>query len=380
MDKKALGQRIRQLREARGMGVVSLASKMGFNSHQLVGRIEEGEREVKAAEIAKLAGIFGVPLSHFFKETSPKGCDVPLVLWRSEPEEAERIAQEARFFQMCNDRNLFTRLLGISDSGSLPLPRCGADHVYASRDAVYQLAENVRNALNLGDFPSRVLTKVLSERYGARFFETTSGGSAACTWVNDIPYILVNTEEVPWRQHFSIAHELYHLLTWHDGIVELSRSDPDHKQRDEKNADAFAAGLLMPTEKVKGELHRLCPDGKLSMAALVSLARSFDVSLSACIYRLVKMGCFPYETANRLASNSELSMLDSQTPRLRNDHSMEIREPFLHLGFLCLQKGKISRAKLAKALNVPLVDLPTILADAGFFEMETEESVDLNNF
>lgn len=109
----------------------------------------------------------------------------------------------------------------------------------------------------------------------------------------------VNSADSPTRQRFTIAHELGHLLM-HEGrpmIVEklvrvnLRRTSTVASEREEREANQFAAELLMPEELVRREVTKLV--GEQSLVSdrwlVAELAKRFDVSGQAMEYRLVNL-------------------------------------------------------------------------------------------
>lgn len=111
----------------------------------------------------------------------------------------------------------------------------------------------------------------------------------------------VNSAEPPTRQRFTIAHEIGHLLL-HEGRplivdrhVRVDRRDSSSStgtKREEVEANAFAAELLMPEEMVRRHAEELVrDDGSLPADRLVNrLAREFDVSGQAMEIRLGALG------------------------------------------------------------------------------------------
>jgi Zn-dependent peptidase ImmA (M78 family) len=103
------------------------------------------------------------------------------------------------------------------------------------------------------------------------------------------------------RQRFTIAHEIGHYVLHRAsgplfidnntyGIV-MARDEASStgEVRREREANAFAAALLMPTELIE----KAVSDKHLDLAdesALLELAREFDVSALAMTYRLVNLG------------------------------------------------------------------------------------------
>jgi len=109
-------------------------------------------------------------------------------------------------------------------------------------------------------------------------------------------YIGVNSSDHPNRQRFTIAHELGHFVL-HRGIsihvdkdfrVNL-RDGASSKgvDRDEMEANRFAAELLMPTRFIVRDLDQL---RDANQAALDSVARRYKVSPHAMKIRLGNFG------------------------------------------------------------------------------------------
>jgi len=117
----------------------------------------------------------------------------------------------------------------------------------------------------------------------------------------------VNSAQASTRQRFTIAHELGHYVLAHKGEIFVDQTvrrqavtiRHDNKSSlgtdsNEKDANAFAAELLMPEEliynAVRKHLHKV---GEIDPETLVSqLAMEFDVSSEAMQYRLTNLGLF----------------------------------------------------------------------------------------
>lgn len=100
--------------------------------------------------------------------------------------------------------------------------------------------------------------------------------------------IIVDTDDEPARQAFTVAHELGHHFL-HEGKTEkevylrfYSERLSFEEKQEEVHANLFAASLLMPEEMVRKEWAQN-PDERL-------LANKFGVSQSAMYYRLKNLG------------------------------------------------------------------------------------------
>lgn len=109
---------------------------------------------------------------------------------------------------------------------------------------------------------------------------------------DDLNFVIVNSEHRLSKQHFTIAHELYHLFVQKDFVSEISNAGKfDRKNKIEYEADWFAAFLLMPEEGLlqlipKEELSK----NKISLATIVKIEQYFACSRTALLIRLDEMG------------------------------------------------------------------------------------------
>ncbi|MTD33254.1 ImmA/IrrE family metallo-endopeptidase [Paludibacterium denitrificans] len=104
------------------------------------------------------------------------------------------------------------------------------------------------------------------------------------------PIMRVNEWDAPVRQRFTIAHELGHYALGHlreDG-QKFFRDDRSHysmsASRLERDANHFAASILMPTDAV----HYVIQNGHAT--TLPALTEMFGVSRAAMQYRAANLG------------------------------------------------------------------------------------------
>lgn len=115
--------------------------------------------------------------------------------------------------------------------------------------------------------------------------ETTSG----LTFIEGtVKAIGVNSRHAPTRQRFSIAHELGHYLNGHESYdsggthVESQPSYLDPQQRQEIEANEFAAELLLPSDWLKRDVAEFGADGTV-------LAKRYGVSEQAMWIQLLNL-------------------------------------------------------------------------------------------
>ena len=99
-------------------------------------------------------------------------------------------------------------------------------------------------------------------------------------------FMLVNSNQPKCRQHFTIAHELYHLFI-DPNPMPHNCSAEGRKNDAEQCADAFAQMFLMPADGVR----QMIPDnelisGHVSLASVLRIEHYFSVSHAAVLNRL----------------------------------------------------------------------------------------------
>ena len=111
-------------------------------------------------------------------------------------------------------------------------------------------------------------------------------------------FILVNSQQIRARQHFTIGHELYHLFEQPDFSFMLCKAGRfDKKDREEYNADVFSSFLLMPEAGVLSSIpeEELARGGTIGLPTIVRLEQHFGVSRRALLIRLDKLGLIDYD-------------------------------------------------------------------------------------
>jgi Zn-dependent peptidase ImmA (M78 family) len=234
------------------------------------------------------------------------------------------------------------------------------------------LASKIGNMLNLGSRPALSLQKVMEQILQIKilFIELSDFGSAAATVHPELgAAIVVNNEEAPWRINFTLAHELFHVITWDTFSPAEMEADEQLFTDIEKKADRFASALLLPEAEVRQELTKKIMEQKLPLSDIVDVAREFGVSTSAILYRMANLRLIPWDKANELSKNDELTMIDR---RIRKDSAIDVpvSERFISLSAKCLRKGLISRGKFAEILSIDRADIDEFLEYRGLAEKE----------
>lgn len=101
-------------------------------------------------------------------------------------------------------------------------------------------------------------------------------------------FLMINSNSTLGRQHFTIAHELYHLLYDENPSPHVCCGNTT---TEEANADIFASALLMPRDGVYTMLsNEEIIDHKIKITTILRIEQLFQVSRSMLLYRLKGMG------------------------------------------------------------------------------------------
>ena len=364
-----IGQRIRAAREQRKISQAKLAEALGWKHHQIVCDLEQGKREIKAHELYEIAKFLHVDFNTLLGSKEP--AYEPYVLWRQKPPQNEKIL-EAQFLKQCNRYVWLEKILGGTTEQPAvffeEVPKRNIQLSSFTLEQAYQLAEAIRQHMNLGDFPASQLVNVLEERYGIKFLidGNTIKSPAACSRSDKGCFILLNGQDVEGRQYFSIAHELFHLITWDEKMLQLVDTKPQLHEKNEQFANAFAAGLLVPKEKLQIEAARICSHQPISAADVVALAEQFQVSKEAMLYRMFNVNLIANKPFNEL--KEQLQKL-SCSKAVSQNISLTLKSKFVRLVYLAYEHIKISRSKAAELLDIDLCDLSSFFNSYGFIEI-----------
>lgn len=238
-------------------------------------------------------------------------------------------------------------------------------------------ANEIRKQLGLSAFEPIDIIKALKEIEDVNFVlkPFKSGISGMFLRLERTEVIVLNTERTLGHQRFTAAHEYHHLrfdggMT--AGICHVGSLEQDNVR--EREADRFAANLLMPEDGITTSLLRRT-QGKRSiiMDDVVHLEQRFGVSRMAMLVRLRQLGMLPereylemrdwpvIRTARVLGYNADL---------YRPTHEENVVSSYAEKAKIALELGHISEGRYRQLL------LEAGLADLLYGEeFETTETV-----
>ena len=351
-----LALRIRERREQLRMTQQQLAQAAGLGASQSVSDIEREKRDIRAYELGPIAKALHWNLTDLFGDMEEdEEAEEPVVAWRSKPEDMAKAAQdEARFRQLWENYHLAEIWADEVLAEELPeiSHRGGKFDIHWART----VAEEARQALGLGSLPASALLQTLEERYGVKiFFLDDLSGSAASSRGPFGVAIALNAKERPWRRNYSLAHELFHLMTWKLLGPETSDTTGTWSTHIEKLAEAFASSLLLPEDAVRKSLDRRREEQGISQSSLIDMAREFAVSSEALLWRLVSLEILKEKQVRELLAGSGFRAMDRMSFPSSAKPDL-YPERFFRLLEVAYRDGEVSMGRVAEMTGYNLAE------------------------
>jgi Zn-dependent peptidase ImmA (M78 family)/DNA-binding XRE family transcriptional regulator len=255
-------------RQAREMSQVQLAAAAGV-SQGYISKAENGVIEVAPDALDRIATALRFTPSFFVQADRVTG---PVCLHHRKRQSMPVKRLEAIHAELNIARMQALKLLhGVEIQTEYEFPRLDID-LYSSVEEIAQLVRS-HWGVPLGPFEN-VVTAI--ERAGGIVllspFETDKL-DAISLWTSERPFFYVNTNIPGDRLRWTLAHEIGHMIMH-------SAPSPDQ----EKEADRFAAELLMPGQEIRPEL------ANLTLPRLAILKPRWKVAMSALIRRAHQLG------------------------------------------------------------------------------------------
>lgn len=306
-----VGSRVALARERAGFTQQFLADRLGVH-RSAVTRVELGQRQLDALELAQIADALGRPVEWFLTEppaalASRRGGLASDADVQGLDDELERTGRDVELLVELNDLALPAALL---PSGVTTVDEAEAG------------AAEARVLLDRGEGPLADLQSAV-EALGLLAFSFDLGPSVidgGYLRVDEVGVALVNGTADAGRRRFTLAHELgQHLLADEytaDFGLGSARSDR------EALLDAFAVHFLMPAPSVRARFQELSSEYRDARRRFVVLAAEYRVSWSAVIGHAANL---------ELISRDDFRLLEARRPSPADYFEMGVRfEEELH--------------------------------------------------
>lgn len=361
IEPAVLGERLAEARRARGLTQRQTADELGV-ARTTITAMEKGERRPRAAELVKLARLYGRPIQDLVRAESDTRPDF-VVQFRAVRggDDASANVDIQRFEQFCRWYAELEEELGAPLARRYPAVY---DISGASPErAAEEVATSERNRLGLGDGPIGNLWGLLETDIGLRVFAMPmSNARIAGMFLYTEEYggcIAVNANQPEDRRRWSGAHEYAHFLTerYKPEITIPSRAKRVPEK--ERFADAFARHFLMPASGLsrRFEAMRRAKNSPITPTDVLALGHLYGVSFQAMTWRLEELKLLPAGTWDRLqemgfkpARARELVGLPVSESTLSN---LPMR--YVALAVQAFEQGLLSEGQLAERLGTDRV-------------------------
>ena len=353
MSSDFIGKRLRAIRESKSISQDTAAERLGINDRQTISAIETGHRRMSVDELLLAADVFDVSVGYFTDPFRLEG--EGQFSWRANGAKPSELKEwEARagswiaLFRTLRERmNMQQPLLRHSLSLSKQ----------SSFEDASTTGERFCSEFELGENPAKQLDKLMESHLNYLVLSADMGLniSGAAVRVSDLDAVLVARNEITGRRNFTLAHELFHMLTW-DAMPPSHVEESGVRKRNhvETLGDNFASALLMPSYV----LQRYGSWTDLSIGQLInklnSVATELGVTSQALKWRLVNVGSLKRLTANAIADrslrNNGNGKKDEEIPALFSKHYIEV------IG-RAIDAGHVSVRRVVDVLDMTFEDL-----------------------
>jgi Zn-dependent peptidase ImmA (M78 family)/transcriptional regulator with XRE-family HTH domain len=296
-------------REAAGLTQTAIAEHAGV-SQSLMSKIENGFEEPSHQFVTRTAEFCDVPTEFFVQVDVIQSDNLYDIFHKKRLTLPQKPLKKAN----ANAKKIRMEVGRLLRSVEVPAPRPFPSLSLDEYDSPAEIATLTRSiwSLPVGPLPNLVEaveatgTPVILADLG---HEKLRAMSMAGVKGDNAHIIAINSRLPASAQRFALAHEVGHLIM-HDGVA-----SPDM----EKEADQFAAGLLMPASEIAPQLRNV------RFRDLGELKRRWRVSLAALIYRAHFLGLITERHYRTL--NMSLNKLPSG--RKREPGEFDVEQPLM---------------------------------------------------
>jgi len=199
--------------------------------------------------------------------------------------------------------------------------------------------------------------------------------SGMCIKSNDNPVIAINSGMSMGRQHFSMAHELFHLY-YDKSTTSICSKKIGYGKEIEKQADQFASYFLIPPNALKDKIKQLKIDRErtLSIEDIVKIEQYFMVSRQAILFRLIEDNEISIHDVEEMKQN----VIQSATCFGYSDtlyKPLPELKQYMTYGYLIKQTNEAYKSKLISTGKYNEILLSAFRADIVYGTEEEEEEI-----
>lgn len=319
-------------RERQGLTTSDVATRSGFTKLDLW---ETGEGRPTMNQLRSLAHFYKRPSALFYMKNPPDE-ESEIVDFRSEkdkenfPLSSETYAEIRTCISKRNSALELAEVLNEPVTTNLPRLNHKADMEKEADDLRTLLNVDIQEIINLKGDKSVLnywIKKIESRNILVFRSHTLNGWNPSFREIRgtgryfpEFPWILLNSQEHPRGQLFTLGHELAHLLLHSQAVCSLNEEQTNFHRDTERLCNSFSAALLLPAGDVK-EIVRISGlniHTKNGLDLLVdTIQKSFGVSREAIARRLVSLDFIPWQRYQEIRQHQ----MEALTKKRRTESS-----------------------------------------------------------
>jgi Zn-dependent peptidase ImmA (M78 family) len=291
-------------RESRGLTQTQLATKAGL-SQAAISKMESGMADLPDERLTQFAEILGYPKAFFYRTAQRVGYESPCFFHRKRQSMPIRKLREIEARINVQHLQVERLLQGVEIDTEVCFDRLDITEYGGSAEEIARLVR-YRWRLPLGPIPNLVRAVEAAGGLVVRSSFGTRKLDAVSLWPRGSrPVFFINEEMPAERVRYSLAHEIGHVVM---------HTEPSQNQ--EREADRFAAELLMPEAEIRDDLR------SVTLERLIPLKLYWRVSMAAIVKHAYSIEAITYNQYRRL--NTVLSQMGYRT---KEPHPLPPEEP-----------------------------------------------------
>jgi Zn-dependent peptidase ImmA (M78 family)/DNA-binding XRE family transcriptional regulator len=360
-DELALARRLAIARAQARLSQSEVAEALAI-PRSAVSLIESGVRSISGIELARLAELYGEPVTDLLYAAELEGDEdetrqaAVLSYFRAagelRPQHEAWLTDAAERWR--DYAHLEQAVHGVQRY-ELPTYRVPPGRPYEQGE---RLAEQERRRLGIGITPIRSVIALLEDE-GVKVLMVPFDGVddvSGCYFFSEElgPCVIINAHEPPSRRRFTAAHEYAHFLV-DRAPVEGEICDHDRsKEPFEQRANAFAASFLLPARGIEETLTDATVERwHLGPEDVVLLMYRFGVSYEAVLWRLLNLDWIKPHQREALSEVASTRVAENLG---YGDQKPGATEPkpsrFRKLALEAWRVGKLTKDEVARHLDI----------------------------
>lgn len=316
--------RIKQARVSRGYSMGELGDLVGV-SRQAISKYEIGTYTPTEAVLSRIASVLRYEIS-FFRKPLPSDAASPSPVFFRSRRSTTKKSKEAAKEKIAIFQEIDKYLRQFVSFPKVNLPTIDYHFTYEQLNIqqIEKFAIAVRNYWGLGNAPIVNLTNVF-QKNGIMISVMNLNNKkidAFSVWKDAIPYIFLSSEKYSdVRLRFTLAHELGHLLLHANYINEEEIQTKVISEKIEKEADLFAAALLLPAATFSNDIY------STSIDHFINLKKKWKSSIGSMIYRCQDLDLLTENQIKYLKDQMSYNRYWKSEPL---DNIIPLEQPFAH--------------------------------------------------